>query len=821
MDDLTEARLPPRGQRDAAESPLVLLENISKAYGPTQANRDVTFRVAPGEVVGLIGANGAGKSTLMRILTGGTGPDTGTLVFDGAPVEWGRFGPRACHALGIRIVHQELSLCPNLTAAENFYLEQPERRRLSPLWLGPYRRAVRDSMAAVFPGMPVDPDARVGRLDIGERQMLEIARAAHDPRLRLLILDEPTSSLSSEQARALHAHVARRAAEGLAIIFISHKLQEVLGVADRIVAMRNGAVVSDRLRAETSLDDLIEAVGGRAAAAHAHSPARDAGGPVLVRLSGRVTEPLGRPVELRAGEVVGLAGLEGGGQKALLRRLFAPAAARGGETGRTGRAAFVSGDRRGEGVFPLWSVLDNVTIGRVARQHAASPVRLGAERAAASAWAGRIALAPERLPDPILDLSGGNQQKALLARGMALDAPIILLDDPTRGVDIGAKRDFYRTLRAIAGEGRLAIWHSTEDAELLECDRVLVLSHGRIVADLAGEAVTEEAIIGHGFVEPERVDGARRRRLLTPERVFEAVPFLGLALLVALMANINPLVLSSFGMQLLLGPAVVLVLVALAQMFVVGGSEIDLGVGGFVSMVNVISATLLVTQPGLGAAMLAGGLAGYALLAILIQTRGIPAIVVTLGASFIWIGIGRTIQPSPGGSAPDWLREAFTWQVPFLPTPLALILAAGVVALAIDRSPIGVVLRGFGSAPEALDRLGWPPLRYAIWRYLIAGCFALTAGLYLTATNQASDINVGSAYTLLSVAGVVIGGCALLGGFISPLGVVAGAVTLALIGAALAMLGVGTDYNALVQGSLLILILGLRTLLGWRRGDAG
>jgi ribose transport system ATP-binding protein len=219
--------------------------------------------------------------------------------------------------------------------------------------------------------------------------------------------------------------------------------------------------------------------------------------------------------------------------------------------------------------------------------------------------------------------------------------------------------------------------------------------------------------------------------------------------------------------------------------------------------------------------MLAGGLAGYALLAILIQTRGIPAIVVTLGASFIWIGIGRTIQPSPGGSAPDWLREVFAWQVPFLPTPLALILIAGVVALAIDRSPIGVVLRGFGSAPEALARLGWPPLRYAIWRYLIAGSFALTAGLFLTATNQASDINVGGAYTLLSVAGVVLGGCALLGGFISPMGVVAGAVTLALIGAALAMLGVGTDYNALVQGSLLILILGLRTLLGWRQGDAG
>jgi ribose transport system ATP-binding protein len=820
MNDLAEARQPAEDVVRAAAPPLVLLEGITKVYGPTRANWDVTFRVAPGEVVGLIGANGAGKSTLMRVLTGGTEPDAGRLFHRGGPVAWSQLSPRACHRMGIRIVHQELSLCPNLTAAENFFLEQPEHRRTSPLWLGPYRRAVRDSMAAVFPGIRIDPDVRVGRLDIGERQMLEIARAAHDPRLSLLILDEPTSSLSSEQARALHAYVARRAADGLAVIFISHRLQEVLGVADRVVAMRNGAVVSDRPRADVTLDDLIEAVGGRAAAAQVQDAVPGTDGAVLVRLSGTLTAPLGRPVELRAGEVVGLAGLEGGGQKALLRRLFAPAAARGGEAERTTRTAFVSGDRRGEGVFPLWSVFDNVAIGRIARQPGLAPIRFGAERVAAEGGAARLALAPERLPHPILDLSGGNQQKALLARGMVSDAPVVLLDDPTRGVDIGAKRDFYRVLRDVAQEGRLAIWHSTEDAELLECDRVLVLSQGQIVADLVGEAVTEEAIIGHGFTEPVPEAAAGRRPLLTPERVFEAIPFIGLALIVALMASRNPLVLSPFGMQLLLGPAVVLVLVALAQMFVVGGSEIDLGVGGFVSMVNVISATLLLSQPALGGAMLAGGLAGYALLAILIQMRGIPAIVVTLGASFIWLGIGRTIQPSPGGSAPVWLRDLFDWSVPGLPTPLALILVAGLIAFVLNRLPLGVVLRGFGSAPEALARLGWSPLRYAIWRYLIAGSFALTAGLYLTATNHASDINVGSAYTLLSVAGVVIGGCALLGGVISPLGVVAGAVTLALIGAALAMLGVATDYNALVQGSLLIVILGLRTLLGWRQRDA-
>ena len=201
---------------------LVSLDGIDKTYGPTRAVREVAFSVRPGEVVGLIGANGAGKSTLMRVLTGITAPDAGRFALDGRPVDLKAYGPRESHDLGIRMVHQELSLCPNLTAAENFFLEQPREARTAPLWLNPYRAAVRASLAEIFPAARIDPDTRVGRLDIAGRQMLEIARAACDPRLRLLILDEPTSSLGSAEARALHAFIAARARAGLAVIFISH-----------------------------------------------------------------------------------------------------------------------------------------------------------------------------------------------------------------------------------------------------------------------------------------------------------------------------------------------------------------------------------------------------------------------------------------------------------------------------------------------------------------------------------------------------------------------------------------------------------------------
>ncbi|HET9068098.1 MAG TPA: ATP-binding cassette domain-containing protein, partial [Amaricoccus sp.] len=634
--------MPLRPEGGAGGAAFLALDGIDKSFGPTHAVRAVSLSIRPGEVIGLIGANGAGKSTLMRVLTGTTAPDAGSFRLDGADVDPAAFGPRQAHAKGIRIVHQELSLCPNLTAAENFFLEAPAGARPRPLWLRPYRAAVRGSLARIFPGARIDPDARVGELDIARRQMLEIARAAHDPRLRLLILDEPTSSLGSAEARALHAHIAARAAEGLAVIFISHKLQEVLEVASRVVAMRNGAVVWDRPRGETSLAGLVEAVGGAAAVAQPADAgaARPATGAVLVRLDGALTAPLGRPVELHAGEVVGIAGLEGGGQRPLLRRLFAPGATLPGDAMRTARASFVSGDRQTEGVFPLWSVRDNISIGRIARFAPARRVDAGREAGAARTWAERLALAPERLPDPILSLSGGNQQKALMARGLIDEAPIVLLDDPTRGVDIGAKRDFYRALASAAGDGRLVLWHSTEDAELLECDRVLVLAGGQVVADLAGEAVREDAIIGASFAHPAAAAG--RSAGFRADRLFAAIPFAALALLVALMGARNPLVLSGFGMELLLAPAVTLVLVALAQMFAVGGSEIDLGVGAFAGMVNVLSATVLVAAPLLGAGALVAALAGYAVIALLIQGRGIPAIVVTLGASFIWAGVGQT-----------------------------------------------------------------------------------------------------------------------------------------------------------------------------------
>jgi ribose transport system ATP-binding protein len=546
----------------------------------------------------------------------------------------------------------------------------------------------------------------------------------------------------------------------------------------------------------------------------ASRPAVSAGASEIVRISGEMVSPLGRDVVLKAGEVVGLAGLEGSGQRELLHRLFARP---GDSIARRSSVSFVSGDRQNEGVFPLWSVLNNIALGRLKERAPLGLVSETAERAAARRVAERLKLDPARFDSPILDLSGGNQQKALVARALAGDATAILFDDPTRGVDVAAKEDFYALISDIAQAGRLVVWHSTEDIEFIECDRVLVFSGGKIVRELAGGEIAEKAIVDASFINAASLerDGSAGGREFA-EWLIGLAPFASLAAVFGLMAWLNPLVVSLFGLDLLLAPAIAMVLIALAQMFVVGGSEIDLGVGAFAGLVNVVSATILVANPALGALCLLAGVIAYGLTGATIQICRIPAIVVTLGTSFICTGIGYTLQPTPGGSSPEWLTALFSWQLAGVPAALILIAIAGLAAFAIDRSPLGVTLRGFGNNPNAMKLGGWPPLRYAVARYVIAGLFATAAGLALTAINTASDINAGGPFTLISVAAVVMGGSALTGGLISPPGVVAGALTLALIGALLGALNISTDYNAAVQGCLLLGMLVFRAIAARR-----
>ncbi|GLX01530.1 sugar ABC transporter ATP-binding protein [Microtetraspora sp. NBRC 16547] len=492
-----------RGPR--AGRPVVVAKGVTKTYGRTRALNGVDLEVRAGEVLGLVGHNGAGKSTLMRVLAGLESCDDGAVLVHGKEVS-GEAGPRAADFRAVRMAYQETSLCPDLTIAENIWVSSrhclPRMR-----WRRAASDAVRGRLDEMFPGHGVTPRDRVEDLSLAQRQMVEITRASLVDRLDLLILDEPTESLGPDAARSLYDYVRRLTAAGTAVLLISHRIREVLSVADRVAVLRDGAVTAERFAEGLGEQDVLTLMGAhvavpsereRAAAAHAAEGAAER--PVVAELRG-ATGPGLREVSLRvgAGEVVGLAGLAGQGQQEVLERLWRPVRR---DTKVLGTRAYVPGDRQRSGVLPLWSVAENLIVTAM-RGLAKQGIRRPAEeRAAVGDWVERLAIRGGA-DAGITELSGGNQQKVIVARAFASTAELVLLDDPFRGVDVHTKTDLYGLIRQEAAQGRSVVWYSSENAEMAHCDRVYVFRAGRVVAELVGEEISEERIIAVSFAESE------------------------------------------------------------------------------------------------------------------------------------------------------------------------------------------------------------------------------------------------------------------------------------------------------------------------------
>jgi ribose transport system ATP-binding protein len=475
---------------------LARLDGVEKSFGAVRALAGVDLSIAPGECVGLVGHNGAGKSTLMNVLAGTMSPDQGSIAIGGID-ETARYSVTVAHAAGVRCVFQELSLCPNLTVAENARIMHPSlrgwrwRRRAGDLIVGVLDR--------IFPGHRIDADRIVGDLPIVERQMVEIARAftETDVPVRLVILDEPTSSLDAVVAEQLLSFVRAFGTAGGSTVLISHLLREILSTAQRVVVMRDGRVVAQRPADAFTRDGLVAAMGHIPDAAVEREQAgqdRTEGRELRVRSRLRPGESLG--LTAYQGEVVGLAGLSGHGQTEMLHRVFE---GQRGDADVSGSVALVAGDRQTDGLFPLWSIRKNITIGSLRDLLRGRLIDEGAEASMAARWRDRLSIQTPDLGNPILSLSGGNQQKALFARALGSKADVILMDDPMRGVDVGTKREVYSIIRDEAARGRTFLWYTTEMDELEHCDHVYVFRDGAIVADLPREQVSEEAVLHASF----------------------------------------------------------------------------------------------------------------------------------------------------------------------------------------------------------------------------------------------------------------------------------------------------------------------------------
>jgi ribose transport system ATP-binding protein len=477
------------------DDPVLAVDGASKSFGAVRALDGLSFALAGGECVGLVGHNGAGKSTLVSIMNGGTRPDIGTIRLDGK-TETERYSVAVARKYGVRCVFQELSLCPNLTVTENARIAHASISGFN--WRRRAERLVRGKLDEIFPGHGIDCGQAVGMLSIAQRQMVEIAMAfsESDGPARIVILDEPTSSLDASIARQMLDYIRAFVAQGGSVVLISHILSEILTTTDRIVVMKDGRVVADGPSDTFTLESLVGAMGSVVRPRDAALPPRDRTDtkPILSRHGAD-----GAP-EFRAyaGEIVGLAGLGGHGQTETLVELFRGF---GGDWLARGdiKAAFVAGDRHVDGNLPMWSIRRNISITLLNDLTRWGLVREYDERAAAQGWRERIGIRTDSLDNPILSLSGGNQQKVLFSRALATRAPIVLMDDPMRGVDIGTKQEVYSLLRTEADKGRTFVWYSTEMDEICQCDRVYVFREGRIVVELTGSDISEDRVLAASF----------------------------------------------------------------------------------------------------------------------------------------------------------------------------------------------------------------------------------------------------------------------------------------------------------------------------------
>lgn len=801
------------------------LTDITKTYPGVKALDGVTVDVAPGRVHAVLGENGAGKSTLVGIAAGSVVPDSGAIGLAGRTYD--RIQPREAREAGLAIVYQTPALAPSLSVVDAVLLLLPDSKR-------PSRRSAHAWLAQHFESLslPIDPAALVSSLSLREAHLVEIAAAlASDP--RVLVLDEPTEALGPEETTWLFERVKALVADDVAVIYITHRIPEVIEIADDLSVLRDGRVVGSGRVSEFSADQIVELIIGRSLETtfpeKAPAPPADAT-PALevLELGGPGYEHVSFAVH--PGQIIGLAGVEGNGQRAVLRGIAGSGATEGkvfigGEqvSIRSLRAAssagiaFLPGDRIGEAMFGKMSIRENTVapslkiampFGFVNRRREYALTREGIEG---------LAVKTPHLEVPVSALSGGSQQKVLLARGRLGDPRVLLVEDPTQGVDAGARVEIYAFLRAMAASGVAVVVLSTDAVELEGlCDRVVVFSRGRVQASLAGDDVDERAITGAAVMSSETANvvvatAARRRRgrgLLAGEG--QAAILLGLAVALSIVASfVSSAFLSPLSISQLLAASAVLILVGLAQLVVVITGGIDLSIGSVVALSAVIVSFF--GQQGIGffaigalLALAAGALVGL-VNGLLVTRLGLPPVIATLVTSIAVLGIAQVLRPYPGGSADGGLLTTLGLAIAGIPVVLAIAVAVAIgLWFVIQRTGPGRGLRAAGSDPVKANRMGVRVPATRLYAAITAGTLAALAGLVVYSRSGIGDANAAQALTLTSVTAVVIAGASIFGGSGSALAVAAAGILLQTVTSALSFLGVGLSWQYWIQGAFVL-----------------
>ncbi|MBI3923618.1 MAG: ATP-binding cassette domain-containing protein [Armatimonadetes bacterium] len=842
-------------------TPLFHLSAVSKSFGGVPVLNAVDFDLFPGEVHTLMGENGAGKSTLTKILGGIHQPDSGQILLDGKPVDIP--SPHVAQQVGIALMHQEPLNFPDLDVAENIFMGRGEHR--GPLrlrnWTAMYAEA-RELLASM--GLDLDPRAKLRGLSLAAQQMVEMAGALSQ-KARVLLMDEPTAALTPQEVRELFLIINRLKGQGVALVFISHRLGEVLEISDRITVLRDGELVGTRLKSETSKDEILKMMVGRPLSALFEKDRTTIGAPLLrvVNLSrrGRFSDI---SFEVHGGEIVGLAGLVGAGRTEVAQSIFGLSPPESGAVWVAGKEArlrspgqalglglaYVPEDRQQHGLLLPFAVFSNISLPVLRRLSPKGWLRPGVEREQAEKCRADLDIHLRDVDQPARELSGGNQQKVVLSKWLLTDPRVLILDEPTRGIDIGAKAEVHRLMSQLAQQGKAILMISSDLPEILAMsDRILVMREGRLTGEFERSEATQERIMaaatgqslprkGMGGGREDGPVGQSRGPCLTSPTLsfgnsrwfrFREIGIAFVVALVVLLATLTePRFLSPENIRNILLYIPLITVVAMAEMMVLISRNIDLSVGSVLGFSAIVVGNAFIRAPELSlwlAALLSvciGGALG-AVNGALVTWMRVPAIIATLGTLSAYRGLvfivsgGRQVDPND--IPPDLIRLS---QTSPLGVPWIVLFAAIVAAMTfvfLRYTPTGRQIYAVGSNPLAARLRGLAVDRVVFLVFMLSGAAAGLAGfMYASRFGYVNPGDTGVGFELVVISAAILGGTNVFGGSGSVMGTLLGGLLLGVINVALAVLHISAFWQLATYGIAILTAVTVDTGIQRRMG---
>jgi rhamnose transport system ATP-binding protein len=839
------------------------LRGAGKRFGGTVAIEGVSFDLMSGQTLALLGENGAGKSTCVKILAGVYRADAGTVLIDGEPVDWR--SPLDAQRHGVAVMHQHPSLFGDLTVVENIFMGHMPRGRLGAIDQPRMRREAEALLQAV--GLSCSPDSELNRLRTSEQQLVEIARAL-SREAKVLIMDEPTAALSQREVGRLFSVVVDLKKHGVATMFVGHRMEEIYRVADRIAVLRDGRLVANEEAAALDHDRAVRLMIGRSLSA-IYPPRRGKPGKPSLEVSQLSRAGIFDDVSfsVRAGEIVGLGGLVGSGRTEIARVLFgvdqptegtirvdgAKVAFASPDAAMRAGIAYVSEDRLGQSLIMDFSILFNASLPVIDRASTAGLVRRASEVALVAPHLKRLRLRYYDYAQPVKTLSGGNQQKVVLTKWLATAPRILILDEPTQGIDVPTKVEVHSMIAELAAQGLAILLISSELPELIGmCDRVIVLREGRVTATFDAGDVDQERIIraatdadyaasrggpadgqgggARGVGEGNAVPGGKGQveAITAPSlRRFLAKRELGLVCAIAAVivpaAAVNARMLSAANMTAIAMDAALLMIVAAAQMLVILTRNIDLSVASVIGLTAYVAASYMHLHPA--ASVVAGlavacavGLACGLINGLVVTLGNVPAIVVTLGTLAIFRGLDSLLTGGKQISA-DQVPQAWLdltgARVAGVPAVVIIAIATLIImGLALRLFAVGREFYAVGSNPEGAALIGVRRAALVLAAFVVSGLLAGFDGALWASRYATIDARVATGFELTVIAAVVVGGVAIRGGAGSVLGVALGAVLLLLIQNGLTLARVDPLWLQGVYGLVILIAVGVDALVG-------